>query len=826
MGKHFLKNSWRFPRRTVLGLAVLLALPSSVGAFSMGEIDIQSSLGEKFSAEIPIRLRQDEIAKGVESTIATADDYQVLELHRDFVLSTVHIQLKGEGRKRNILLNSDAPLQIPFFNLLLKTSVGRGSHYRNYPVFLEIKPMNPSPDPLTVSGLPPQPLKKTAQIKNTPQKSSTSNQTVTYGPIRSGETLIGIAKKIPHQSNTSTLQVMVALWEKNKTKFHKQNMHALPLGALLKLPTQEEISGTSNQEGLRIIREQWSEWKKSSSKPSVSKTIAPSKATKKYDLKLTVIPEEADTGVASLQQLDAISSRLEALSKRLTDNETGRNSLENQFSRMQKRMIALEKKVSQQVSLTKKRDSERNQSQQWQQWIQYGGMGGAVLFLAGILAWMSRRKKQNLLNQDLGDKVEDMSGDTWTSFPDEESTIDSEEPQNQEEQNSAIQEEASSDAMSDSFPASDTEDDDDDVVLDKSEKVGAPNTDSDGYPETMMMAPIKDNTPKFSPNTNSDGYPETLPIEDSASKRSDNTDSDGYTETLPTEDSTPYSDNTDSDGYPETIVMEGANSAAFLGYLPKGLYNQELDKTQEIDIPATMAAHFDINDEASPFDPEAGKSSLMSGLADLEASLDKEQAEEALNGEEVTLDEEEENRLGMDDLESEITSEMGTEVSFEELQKESEESEDSVEALTFAPGLDVEMLADAKRETDSKKDELLETVEFSNVDELQPNPAVNTAVDDVTLDMFEIPEIEMEEEISTQEISQEVSQEESLDIFEIPEIEVEEEISIQEESHDESLVMFEIPEIDSEEPHLENEPLKDIKKKNKKKLKKPKKLNK
>ncbi|MBF0583675.1 MAG: hypothetical protein HQL80_05490 [Magnetococcales bacterium] len=131
--------SW-FPSKSVLGLAVLLAMPTAAAAFSLGDIQVRTPFGEPFQAKIPLLLYPDEQAKGAEAALADADAYQLLKLPRDLVVSQIKVQLQGKGANRSIILQSDTPLRTPFFNVLLKTTVGAGSHYRNYPVFFETAP--------------------------------------------------------------------------------------------------------------------------------------------------------------------------------------------------------------------------------------------------------------------------------------------------------------------------------------------------------------------------------------------------------------------------------------------------------------------------------------------------------------------------------------------------------------------------------------------------------------------------------------------------------------------------------------------------------------
>ncbi|MEO5363111.1 MAG: hypothetical protein H7838_05755 [Magnetococcus sp. DMHC-8] len=218
-----------WPGRKVLVLAVLLAMPTGADAFSLGEIRVNSSFGEPFHAEVPLTLHPDEEAKGVEAAVADPDAYQILNLSRDLVVTQLRTRIEGKGASRRVFLSSDAPLRIPFFNLLLKTAVGTGSHYRNYPVSLTI----PRPE----------------------GAAKAVNARRTYGPVRSGESLSSIAKSIP-PDDMSLAQRVAALWTVNKNSNIINNIDELPVGVTLDLPTREEVAGLSAAAAARFLEDQ------------------------------------------------------------------------------------------------------------------------------------------------------------------------------------------------------------------------------------------------------------------------------------------------------------------------------------------------------------------------------------------------------------------------------------------------------------------------------------------------------------------------------------------------------------------------------------------
>ncbi|MBF0195106.1 MAG: hypothetical protein HQL71_11155 [Magnetococcales bacterium] len=138
--------SWKqYYCATLLSLSLCFVVPSFVFAHSFGNVVVTSSLGQPFAASIPLTLRADEISQGAYVTIALPADYKVMELERAIAVSSLSIKMIGKDVKRVIQISSLKPFNEPFFNLLLKTSVGRGSYYRNFKVFLDIIPQRHIP---------------------------------------------------------------------------------------------------------------------------------------------------------------------------------------------------------------------------------------------------------------------------------------------------------------------------------------------------------------------------------------------------------------------------------------------------------------------------------------------------------------------------------------------------------------------------------------------------------------------------------------------------------------------------------------------------------
>lgn len=480
-GRHSPKGMRRLPGRMVLGLAALLAMPTVVYAFSLDEIRVHSTFGEKFRAEIPLRLTLGEVAKGVQAAIADKSVYRILDMPHHSAVANLKVSLKGHGSRRRIHLHSEVPLRTPFFNLLLKTSVGVGAHYRNYPILLEM------PQVEEVAVVPSLSIvQQSREIKSPSRKALPSVSKAVqsgpyrYGPVRTGETLASIAKKIRSNHSASQAQMMAAIWTINKKRFLHGNMHALPVGVYLDLPTQTELSKWRKTDILKAFDQPpvlAAKKHEPSSIPLRSVRLPPAKQGEDYDLRLTMAedrttkaaPEQMPTPVEpsasplravrllpakpesamdgrhyslvevnniervksnersieakigkqeskqekATAQIEPLSDKLTEFSQQLAKNERKHTSLKSQLSLLQDRLAVLERKSalrtvkpspppepepSTETSHKPKPVSVTSDqvlphlSNRWQQLAWYGSSGLLGFLLAGLLAWLSRKR--------------------------------------------------------------------------------------------------------------------------------------------------------------------------------------------------------------------------------------------------------------------------------------------------------------------------------------------------------------------------------------------------------------------------------------------------
>jgi len=271
---------------SLYGLIIAMAVFSThAGAVALGKIDVASHLGEPFYAEVPLTLEEGEVVSSVFVEMAAPADYRVLEVYRDQALNQVRADVERDSRGTRVELTSKNVIDAPFFNLVLKVRYGRATHYKKYPVFLDL-PRASAPvkkatslpavtvdeaaaeaaSP-TVTAIEPMPADASIGDSTTEGRVTAFKphdqwaRTSHYGPMVYGDTISTVADRLRVDERYSRNQVMVALFEKNKSKFEKDNINLIQAGTHLDVPMADEVERIAPDQARQVIKDHNQRWR-------------------------------------------------------------------------------------------------------------------------------------------------------------------------------------------------------------------------------------------------------------------------------------------------------------------------------------------------------------------------------------------------------------------------------------------------------------------------------------------------------------------------------------------------------------------------------------
>jgi len=239
----------------------------------LGKIEISSRLGESFAARVPFTLNDGEMVSNLYVELASASDYQTLNVHFHPALRLIRTDIIRNRLTNWIELSSRTPISTPVFFLVLKVRYGHAIHFKKYPIFLDVSdagrparrvPPLATAEEATYIALDEPPLTEEAvmeKVTTTFKPYDGWARTSQYGPTVYGDTIHTIANRLRIDERYTIRQIMVALFEKNQAKFAEENLNLPLYGSYLDTPLAEEVERHSYEQALAILQEHDQQWK-------------------------------------------------------------------------------------------------------------------------------------------------------------------------------------------------------------------------------------------------------------------------------------------------------------------------------------------------------------------------------------------------------------------------------------------------------------------------------------------------------------------------------------------------------------------------------------
>ena len=267
-----------------LAAAALFGLSAHhANALSLGNIVVQSALGEPLRAEIDIPEMNAEEAATLKATVASPEAFRAAGLEFNAALSGLRtsIQRRANGRAY-IRLTSERPVNDPFVDMILEASWNTGRIVRDYTMLFD--PPNLRPAPAT----PTAPATGTAQ--SSPVQAQSAPGTAISGgttpsgagassrpgaarpaavavavapakPLVAGDGQVTVkrgdtASKIAMATKPATVsldQMLVALLRANPEAFINSNINRIKSGAVVNVPTAEQAQAVGAAQATQTV---------------------------------------------------------------------------------------------------------------------------------------------------------------------------------------------------------------------------------------------------------------------------------------------------------------------------------------------------------------------------------------------------------------------------------------------------------------------------------------------------------------------------------------------------------------------------------------------
>lgn len=299
--------------RTAVVAALLLAA-GNAWALGLGQIQVKSKRNQPLLAEIPIVSTTPGELAALQARLASPDTFRRVGLAPPSgVAADLQFSLGSDARGRPVIrVTTIRPVEQPVLSFLIEVDWGAGRLVREYSALMDAPntagaalppdvsaPQTPAPAlvrrpepavPAAPAARPPAPAAtpsstaapESARIPAeapTPSNALPVPQPVRsapvaavpaaepgpdpalYGPIKPGESLSKIASGLDLRRSFSLDQTMLALLQANPDAFLGDDVNRLRSGAVLRVPSREDVARISAEEAAQVVRQQTRQWR-------------------------------------------------------------------------------------------------------------------------------------------------------------------------------------------------------------------------------------------------------------------------------------------------------------------------------------------------------------------------------------------------------------------------------------------------------------------------------------------------------------------------------------------------------------------------------------
>ncbi|WP_406827950.1 FimV/HubP family polar landmark protein [Microbulbifer sp. ARAS458-1] len=297
-------------------LALAVGLVSALGgngalALGLGEIKLNSTLNQPLDAEIKLLQTRGLGENEIKVRLASTEDFERAGVDRGYALDGIRFDVDYSSGQPVVRITSRTPIREPFLNFLVETRWPSGRLLREYTLLMDLpafstntasqpvraaererqqvqrstpvqKPIQPTvqraPEPVqapveqpapeeyaapqeSAAEQPQQPVyEEPTETYSEPQTATDSGSRV-YGPVEANKTLWEIARDSRESRDLSVQQTMLAIQRLNPEAFINNNINLLKKGAVLRLPTADEVRNLSLTEAVSQVATQNDAWR-------------------------------------------------------------------------------------------------------------------------------------------------------------------------------------------------------------------------------------------------------------------------------------------------------------------------------------------------------------------------------------------------------------------------------------------------------------------------------------------------------------------------------------------------------------------------------------
>ncbi|MCC8544184.1 ferrous iron transporter B [Xanthomonas euvesicatoria pv. euvesicatoria] len=418
---------------------LLMACSGAAMALGLGDIRVLSKPGQPLVAEIPVISNEPGELDNARVALASATTFARVGLERpQGLVSNLQFQFAQDARGRAVIrVTSSQAVDQPAINFLIEVEWGQGRLVREYSALVDApntaaaiaEPAIEAPRAGSSNAIAREPApvaapaaqdnaraEPTARATGSASAASATQAGDTLPAVRAGQTLSEIAAAVARSSGHSLDQTMLALLRTNPDAFINGNINRLKQGAVLRTPQEDALAQVGAAEAAVMVREQAAKWRQArSAVPQPAEAGAAAAATPP-----PATPAAAAGNGARLEIAPAVASQTNkagvtsgtsaegegemAANQQLQQAKEDIATRDAELQDLRTRVADLEKLKQQQQALIAMKDSDLAAAQkrlsETPAAAQQGGgfplwlIGGLVLIVAAVVAWLAARRRK------------------------------------------------------------------------------------------------------------------------------------------------------------------------------------------------------------------------------------------------------------------------------------------------------------------------------------------------------------------------------------------------------------------------------------------------
>ncbi len=259
--------------KTLLGavlLSVLLLQPSVMLAAALGEISVQSAIGQKLSAEIEIVGLSKNDADTIALRLAPPEAYKEAGLDYSSLLRSLRFNIEKKSERYIVRLSSEEVVNDPFITILFEIDTDGNRTIRQYALLLDPPAVDQQvavTEPQTAvvpdlqAAVVPANTASDASTTTTPTPAAPTADVAATHTVSKGETLHGIATQLK-PADTKLEQVLIALQRLNPNALNGGNINRMKAGSVLTLPDADTIKAIDANDARKLVNAQTADFRR------------------------------------------------------------------------------------------------------------------------------------------------------------------------------------------------------------------------------------------------------------------------------------------------------------------------------------------------------------------------------------------------------------------------------------------------------------------------------------------------------------------------------------------------------------------------------------